>query len=403
MAEQPRAHLFAAAETLETSAEAFLNIDDPAGALEPLAKLVEILELIGDEAEGRQRDVSRAETLCDWASTGLSGGEGRCDPEAESLDGVREGIKRLRARWGGGARPEPDPEAGQGDRAQGEATRRKELHPPSEGVNSPRQQQQQQQSQEKSEPGNSANASTSLRPGGDAVVGSTGEEVGVRVGPVPTAGFAHRRRRQRALLLAPALVGGRGSGKASAKGQKSGAPHSDVTAASKRQHETPVSLAETRPAASGVSDTATPGLAASTGGRLPHGEGVSFAAMRAVVAATGGAAASSSSSWPLASPATALAEKAVVVDGNRPRGDPRAVGEGREGRGTALLASYRRTVREGTRSLAQGSRHQLFILRTPRSATAIYHNIEHDHLPSLLLVTLAPSAHFLKEVPRRRN
>lgn len=342
VAENPRAHLNAAAETLEASAEAFLNVDDPAGAVDSLAKLVEVLELIGDENEGLERDISSVEVLCNRASAGLlPSGEGNCDRdnigdndgaavapardreescdilETEGLACVREGIERLRARWSRGSdRPERDLEAsGQDDRTQGEATDGKELRTPSGGNDGPGQQRQKQQHwQENSEPGNSATADTTSHPGGgDAAAGSTGEAVGARVGPLPTAGFAQRRKRQIALLLAPALVGGRGGGKA-------------------------VSRAGNRPAASsGASDPVTAGLVAKAGERLPQGEGGSFAAMRAMVAAAGGVAAAN----------------AIVAGGNRRRGNPEAVGGWREDHGSAVLASYRHTVREKARSLAQ--------------------------------------------------
>ena len=355
VAENPRAHLNAAAETLEASAEAFLAVDDAAGALDSLAKLVEVLETIADENEEHERDFSSLEMLCDQASARLmSRGDGVCDGESrrdkpgvptaparnreescdiletESLDRVREGIERLRTSLGRGARcPKRDLEArGQGDPTQGEATGEKELSPLSAGIDGHRQQQQQQeehqqewqedrerrrrqqqQLQDNGELGNSANASTSSRSdGGDAAVGSTGGDFGVRVGPLPTAGFAQRRKRQRALSLAPTLVGVRGISKA-------------------------VSLAGHRPAASsGTSDPATASLMARAGEQLPRAEGGSFAAMRAVVAAAGGAAAAAAS--------------AIVAGGDRPRGDPGAVGGGREDHATAMLASYRRTVRQ---------------------------------------------------------
>lgn len=422
VAEQPRARLDAAAETLEASTEAFLNIDDPAGAVGPLAKLLEILELIGDEGEGRERVVSRAETLCNRASTCLSSDQVSFDLETESLDRAREGIKRLRARWGQDAYHERDPEAGQGDRAPGEVTRGKELHHPSEGVNVPRQ----QQSQEKNEPGNFANASTPLRPGGDAAGGSTAEEVCVRVGPLPTAGFVQRRRRQRALSLAPALVGGRGCGKAFATGQTSGGSRLDATAASRRQRETPETHPGTRKGASGVSDVTASGLVARAGERLPQGVGGSFAAMRAVVAAAGGAAATSSSAT-----TAVLAEETVVINGDRPCGDPRAVGEGREDGRTALLALYKHTVRrerdrwrrkycalkvKGVRCTLSGRRLSVttsrafsfppdfsFFTRPGTLHRDIAEWKRYGLLPSLTLAMLAPSSLFLNAGLRWRK
>lgn len=285
-------------ETLEASAGAFLGIDDPSRALDPLLKLVEtLLRSAGDAGgdEGRSL-LSRAATLCEQAASGLGRrltehgpGENDNDVDDETLQlgQIREGIDSLRALWRvGGSSSDGEPcNAGTGGRDGG----RQEVASPSEQRRR-----------------GSGGVEDATAPSGPADVTPVR-----RVGPAPTSGFAERRRRLRA---AAAATGGGGGGAArNATSRKQSVPN-------RSRHTT--TTAEGLPAATAA--TCGGGVGAPRDEWLARDAVGSFAGLRAAVAAGEGAA-----------------EETVAAGA-----EGRAAGENGKGRKAVLFNSYREKVRK---------------------------------------------------------
>ncbi|CAN0209763.1 unnamed protein product, partial [Hapterophycus canaliculatus] len=270
-----------AMETLEASVEAFLEIDDPARALDPLLKLVEALQLAAN-GEGDQR-LLQMETLCDRVSSGLlpteeeSGGDDEFEDERLQLEQVRDGIADLRARCASGVR---------GDSSGHDSESRS-------GTTESRRREQQLQQGEKL---------GSTMQGGQRAPSSPTPKFR-RVGPLPTAGFAQRRRLARAAAAAAASSSRNTAG---AVGRKA-ASSSAATASSRNRYQ---GSGAALPASggpggggtrrSGVDDeghvgSVPHGVAGGSGGGVGgsagcgrvgrrEGEGSSFAGLRAAVA-----------------------------------------------------------------------------------------------------------------------
>ena len=285
-------------ETLEASAGAFLGIDDPSRALDPLLKLVEtLLRSAGDAGgdEGRSL-LSRAATLCEQAASGLGRrltehgpGENDNDVDDETLQlgQIREGIDSLRALWRvGGSSSDGEPcNAGTGGRDGG----RQEVASPSEQRRR-----------------GSGGVEDATAPSGPADVTPVR-----RVGPAPTSGFAERRRRLRA---AAAATGGGGGGAArNATSRKQSVPN-------RSRHTT--TTAEGLPAATAA--TCEGGVGVPRDEWLARDAVGSFAGLRAAVAAGEGAA-----------------EETVAAGA-----EGRAAGENGKGRKAVLFNSYREKVRK---------------------------------------------------------
>lgn len=182
--------LATAVETLEASVEAFLSVEDPAGAVDALERLVRILRLFNG---GEERYYMRAKTLCDRASSVAalcsSGGGQGCGADGsagggeagsgavhndddnleEEIDQVRENIKALHARLGGSGS-----DGGRAGCGQDSVSRRRLEVGEGEG---------------RGGGGGGGRECVASK-----VLGYDSQQ-GHRVGPLPTAGFAQRRRR----------------------------------------------------------------------------------------------------------------------------------------------------------------------------------------------------------------
>eukprot|EP00752_Nemacystus_decipiens_P003472 g3207.t1 len=278
-------------ETLEASAGAFLSIEDPARALDPLLKLVETLQQSPSDAGDERRSLlSSAEALCEQASSGLGAptedalGEDGSDVEDErlQLDQVREEIRKLRALWE------------TGDNSSGGGSERER-----QGPASPADQQRR----------GSAGVEGASAPSGPTDV------TPVRlVGPAPTSEFAERRRRLR--VAAAATIGGAGGAARNATSRKSKAPN--------RSRQT-TTTTEALPGATAA--THGGGVGAPRGERLARDGVGSFAGLRAAVAAGEVAAA-----------AAAVAPTAGTEGG--------AAGENQDGPKALLFHSYREKCRD---------------------------------------------------------
>ena len=307
----------AVAGTLQASAEAFLDIGDPARALDPLLKLVEVLRRSddddnddgGNDDDDRDRGgevfLSAVEALCHRVALGLpgpaedapgaagggSGGDGGGDdPEEErlQLEQVRGEIADLRAHRGGGVVSSERSERGQ-----------------QEVVASPLHQQKR---------------------GG---VSDGADETPLRrVGPAPTAGFAQRRRRLRVSTAATLSGGNDGGGGGGGGGRKVLGVTSRNNAPVRRQAAA-VAVASAEAGGGSVADGRLPDVRGGVGPAA--GEG-SFAGLRGAVAAEDGAA-------------TVLAAAAIAGAA----GDGAPGGAGPRERRPAFYSSYREKVRSWLR------------------------------------------------------
>lgn len=351
----PRDRLIASVGALEASVEAFIAIDDAAGALEPLKRLVGILRLMDGGGRGG-RYISRVEALHDRVRAALrnkqqivtirgGNGEGQAGVTTATYDSddtlaqmaeTRERIKDLRERCSGGAVASGSGGGGEvGERGRGvnydEAVQRTstEQGQPCSPVSSPSQQQEWRH-------GN-RDVVAQFCPSGDGF--ATARKAHHRVGPPPTALSARRRRRQVKAMAAPLVRAGRGpdrrnglssdvsssSGRTSMRRPNVPRPHVGAVRGSARDSLSAISRA------SGVSKAGlSPAGAPSLGGKRLG----SFAGLRSAAAAASAAAMVDTKSSTVTP--TATSENGRSIEGVK----------GREGTERTAIEAYKKMVRE---------------------------------------------------------
>lgn len=233
MSVNPRGdRLVTAVGTLQASVEAFLSVEDPAGAVDALERLVRILRLFKG---GEEPYLARAATLCDRVSSvaaprSTNGGHG-CDADGSAgggephnnddddleveIDQVREKIKALHVRLGGSG-------GGLAGCGQDTASRRwLEVGGGRGGGRGACFASEVTERGSQQEPQDGTKHVTTAPPGNARTCKVAAGGFQHRVGPLPTAGFAQRRRRLRTTTSAPTTYG---TGRHRSEAEEEGGP-----------------------------------------------------------------------------------------------------------------------------------------------------------------------------------
>lgn len=357
MSVNPRGdRLVTAVGTLQASVEAFLSVEDPAGAVDALERLVRILRLFKGREE---RYLVRATNLCDRVSSAAaprstSGGHG-CDADGSAgegephnndnddleleIDQVREKIKALHIRLGGSGGGLAGCGQDMASRRWLEVGGRRGGGAGGECFSSEVIERSSQQ-----EPLDGTKHVTNAPPGNARTCKVTAGGFQHRVGPLPTAGFAQRRRRLRTTTSAPTTYGtGRHKSEADEEGGLLNVSTLPRTSTTRQKRPLPDTDAQGEDnyrlsATSGTSGVTASGTAAGEALMLGGGGGLggqmlgSFSRVRAAAVAA-------------ADEAALNVELIAVANGGDVGEGRRGVRVGRrEGERTAF-AAYRETVR----------------------------------------------------------